>query len=238
MDDIICTSSNSLLISEFKKRMMSTFEMTDLGLLSYFLGLEIHQSKSGIFMSQEKYAKELSDEEIYRSLVGSLIYLTHTRPDLAYSVSQVSRYMQHPSKLHFGAVKRIMRYVAGTLNFGLWFEIVNNDQEVVLTGYSDWAGCFDDRKSISANVFTLGSVVITNKQNTAALSSTEAKYIASIAATCQAIWLRRILDDLKFIQKNATIIYYDNKSTICLSKNLIMHSRSKHIELKHHFVCE
>lgn len=226
-----------------------------------------------ILMSQEKYARDLlirfgmsgcntedtpmnsnerlqlddnadkADAEMYRRLVGSLIYLTHTRPDIAYSVSLVSRYMQNPSKNHFGAAKRVLRYVAGTLKFGLWFKRANEGQGVILSGFSDsdWAGCMDDRKSTSASIFTIGSAAITwstKKQQTVALSSTEAEYIASTAATCQAIWLRRILKDLMLSQEEATTIYCDNRSTICLSKNPIMHSRSKHIELKYHFVRE
>lgn len=112
-----------------------------------------------------------------------------------------------------------------------------------LLGYtdSDWASCADDRKSLSTNVFSLGSGVVSwssKKQSTVALSSTEGEYIASTTATCQAIWLRRILEDLGFIQREATTLFCDNKSTINLSKNPIIHNRSKHIELKHHFIRE
>ncbi|KAD6453846.1 hypothetical protein E3N88_08552 [Mikania micrantha] len=268
VDDIVCTSSSKKLIHEFKTSMESEFEMSDMGLLRYFLGLEVTQTNSGVFISQSQYAKHLLskfkmahvkpdstpmntseklvindgadkvDEVNYRSAVGGLIYLTHTRPDLAYSVSLVSRFMQKPSKTHLGAVKRIMRYIAGTYEFGLWYDQLG---ELELVGYtdSDWAGCGDDRKSISANIFMLGNGAVSwssKKQSSVALSSSEAEYIAATSAACQGIWLRRVLDDLGLVQIKPTTLLCDNMSAINLSKNPIMHSRSKHIELKHHFI--
>ncbi|KAD3068312.1 hypothetical protein E3N88_36192 [Mikania micrantha] len=268
VNDIVCTSSDNSLISDFKETMKSQFEMSDMGLLKYFLGLEVTQMKTGVFICQAQYANKLLmkfkmerakaeytpmntseklqvndgaekvDEVIYRSAVGGLIYLTHTRPDIAYSVSVVSRFMQNPSKVHMGAVRRILRYVTGTVGYGLWYDQVG---ELKLTGYtdSDWAGCIDDRKSVSANIFMLGNGPVSwssKKQSTVALSSSEAEYIAATSAACQGIWLRRILADLRLDVYEPTTIWCDNKSAINLSKNPIMHSRSKHIELKHHFI--
>ncbi|KAM0017627.1 putative RNA-directed DNA polymerase [Helianthus debilis subsp. tardiflorus] len=268
VDDIIYTSSSHKLVKEFKEGMEKEFEMTDMGLLKLFLGLEVKQTSKGVFISQEKYAKALVskfgmegcrgeetpmnaneklcrddqaekvDEVMFRSLVGGLIYLTHTRPDLVFSVSLLSRFMQRPSKLHFGAAKRIVRYVAGTSDFGIWYA---RGSPVQLVGYtdSDWASSIDDRKSVSANVFTLGSGVVTwscKKQSTVALSSTEAEYVASSAATTQAIWLRRVLSDLGISQESPTNVFCDNLSAINLSRNPVMHGRSKHIEIKHHYV--
>ncbi|KAD7117504.1 hypothetical protein E3N88_04772 [Mikania micrantha] len=268
VDDIVCTSSNKYLIKEFKVSMMKEFEMSDMGLLKYFLGLEVTQTKCGVFVCQTQYANNLlmkfrmknakaestpmntseklqsddyaekMDEVTYRSAVGGLIYLTHTRPDLAYSISVVARFMQRPSKIHMGVVRRILRYIAGTTQYGLWYDQGN---ELKLIGYtdSDWAGCVDDRKSFSANIFMLGNGAVSwssRKQPSVALSSSEAEYIAATSAACQGIWLRRILDDLGLNQSEPTMVCCDNKSAINLSRNPIMHSRSKHIELKHHFI--
>ncbi|KAD4385282.1 hypothetical protein E3N88_25450 [Mikania micrantha] len=268
VDDIVCTSSSMSMISEFKESMQEEFEMSDMGLLRYFLGLEVTQTENGVFINQAQYARGLLskfgmlnsksestpmntseklqssdesgrvDEANYRSMVGGLIYLTHTRPDLAYSVSLVSRFMQKPTKTHQGAVKRVLRYLVSTYKLGLWYD---RQSELNLVGYtdSDWAGCVDDRKSVSANVFMLGRGAVSwssKKQSTVALSSSEAEYVSATAAACQGVWLRRILDDLGIIQRNPTVIMCDNKSAINLSKNPIMHSRSKHIELKHHFI--
>ncbi|MFS7974794.1 putative RNA-directed DNA polymerase [Helianthus anomalus] len=268
VDDIIYTSSSLKLVKEFKRCMEHEFEMSDMGLLKLFLGLEVKQTDKGVFLSQENYAKGIvskfgmegckvedtpmnvneklmqddkadkANEVIFRSLVGSLIYLTHTRPDLAYSVSLISRFMQNPSKLHLGAAKRIVKYVAGTTGYGIWYE---RGVPINLIGYtdSDWASSVDDRKSVSANVFSLGSGAVTwssKKQSTVALSSTEAEYVASSAATSQAIWLRRILEDLGVPQEAPTVILCDNHSAINLSRNPVLHGRTKHIEIKHHYI--
>ncbi|KAK1437640.1 hypothetical protein QVD17_03434 [Tagetes erecta] len=270
VDDIICTSSCDNMIKEFKQGMEEAFEMTDVGKLKLFLGLEVQQTKDGIFLGQEQYAKGLvskfgvkdskeevtpmncneklqlddeadkANEEQFRSLVGGLLYLTHSRPDLAYAVSLISRFMQSPSKIHMGAAKRILKYVASTTKFGIWYK---RSQEIDLVGYSDsdWASCVDDRKSISAYVFTLGTGVVSwrsKKQTTVALSSTEAEYISASGATCQALWLRRILEDLGYNIDKATVIYCDNKSAINLSKNPVTDGRTRHIDIKYHFIRE
>ncbi|KAH0711345.1 hypothetical protein KY289_007304 [Solanum tuberosum] len=202
VDDIIYTSSSRFLLEEFKSQMMNEFEMSDMGLLHYFLGLQVHQTEKRIFLSQRKYARdllnkfgmlnckpaatpmniseklqqvneeELTDAKRFRSLVGGLIYLTHTRPDIAYHVGVISRLMQQPSKVHYGAAKRVLRYIAGTLDFGIWYSKTDNFR---LCGYtdSDWTSSLDDRRSVSANVFTLGSGVVTWSSNS--LSSRLAK---------------------------------------------------------------
>ncbi|XP_049410533.1 uncharacterized mitochondrial protein AtMg00810-like [Solanum stenotomum] len=207
---------------------MNKFEMTDLGLLHYFLGLEVKQREGEVFVSQKKYASDLlkrfglvncksvatpmnmneklqqedgtgqANARSFRSLVGGLIYLAHTRPDISYSVGVVSRFMSNPSKHHFGAAKRILHYVAGTLEYGISYSQVSNFRLLGFTD-SDWGGSVDDRKSTSGNVFSLGSGAITwssKKQVTTTLSSSEAEYIAATASACQCIWLRRILVDL------------------------------------------
>ncbi|KAG6520057.1 hypothetical protein ZIOFF_017087 [Zingiber officinale] len=178
------------------------------------------------------------DAKIYRSLVGSLIYLTNTRPDIVYSVSLISRFMHEPSKLHYAAAKRILRYLQGTRKLGIKYV---KEKENKLVGYtdSDWAGSLDDRKSTSGYIFCLGSKIISwvsKKQKTVSLSSAEAEYIAATDAACEAVWLRRILSDVEQKQEAPTTIFCDNNSTIAMTKNPVFHARTKHIELRHHFI--
>ena len=270
VDDLIYTGTDPRMIEEFKKAMMSEYEMTDLGAMKYFLGMQVKQSSGKIFLSQEKYAedllkkfnmsdckpmatpmttsekllkydgKEKVDASLYRSLVGSLIYLTNTRPDIVHAVSIISRFMSDPSKDHLAAAKRILRYIKGTKSYGIMYESENDSR---LTGYtdSDWAGSIDDRRSTSGYLFQLGSKSISwssRKQATVALSSSEAEYISATSAACEAVWLRRILKDLQQGTKDPTTIYCDNMSAIAMTKNPVFHSRTKHIEIRHHFIRE
>lgn len=268
VDDIIYMSSSDSLVADFKSNMMKKFEMSDMGLLHYFLGLEVKQGIDGIFISQRKYAIDLlkrfsllnckpavtpmnmneklqledgteeANAKNFRSLVGGLIYLTHTRPEIAFAVGVISRFMQNPTKHHLGAAKRILRYVAGTANYGIWYTQVSNFSLCGFTD-SDWASSLDDRKSTSASVFNLGSGAISwssKKQATTALSSSEAEYVAATSAACQAIWLRRILVDLHQKQEGATDIFCDNRATIAMTKNPAFHGRTKHIDIRLHFI--
>ncbi|XP_057246814.1 secreted RxLR effector protein 161-like [Beta vulgaris subsp. vulgaris] len=169
--------------------------------------------------------KEKVDASIYRSLVGSLIYLTHTRPDIVNAVSIVSRFMSEPSKAHLAATKRILR----------------GESQAYRIHRQRWAGSIDDRKSTSGYVFQLGTKTISwssKKQATIALSSAEAEYVAATSAACEAVWLRRILDDLQQTSEEPTTIYCDNMSAIAMTKNPVFHSRTKHIEIRHHFIRE
>ncbi|XP_075483696.1 secreted RxLR effector protein 161-like [Primulina tabacum] len=153
------------------------------------------------------------DAKLYRSLVGSLIYLTNTRPDIVYPVSLISRFMHDPSKLHYAAAKRILRYLQGTRKLGIKYVKENKNQLIGFTD-SDWAGSLDDRKSTSRYVFCLGTKVIawaSKKQKTVSLSSAEAEYIAATDAACEAVWLRRILGDVYQNQDSPTTIFV----TIC-----------------------
>ncbi|CAH9132625.1 unnamed protein product [Cuscuta epithymum] len=268
VDDIIYFSSSQAMLDGFKSAMTKEFEMTDLGKLQYFLGLEIRQNSKGIFLCQKKYAMDLlkrfhmekcevaktpmntneklqkcdgterADERFYRSMVGGLNYLTHSRPDIALSVSIVSRYMHSPTKQHLGAAKRILKYISGTLEYGIQYSSV---REFKLRGYtdSDWAGCVDDRKSTSGSVFDLGSGAITwssKKQETVALSTSEAEYVAAGAAAKQALWLKKLLSDLCCKQEESPEIWCDSKSAIAMARNPAFHSRTKHIDVQHHFI--
>ncbi|KAL0551706.1 hypothetical protein IC582_010795 [Cucumis melo] len=147
---------------------------------------------------QQNDGAEMANAQRFRSLVGGLIYLTHTHPDISYSIGVISRFMRRPSRDHFGIAKRVMRYIAGTIEYGIWYSKVSDFKLCGFTD-SDWASSLDDRRSVSANVFTLGLGVITwssKKQAIVALSSSEAEYAATTSATCQTIWLRRMLTEL------------------------------------------
>lgn len=268
VDDLIYTGNDSLMFDIFKKSMMEEFEMTDLGLMHYFLGIEVVQSPSGIFISQKKYVLEILerfkmkdcnsvctptevglkltrngagkkvDVTMYKQIVGSLMYLTTTRPDIMHAVSLISRYMENPTEDHLLAAKRIFRYVKGTANFGILYKKVGN---LSLFGFSDsdYAGDIDDRKSTSGFVFMMGSAAISwssKKQQIVTLSTTEAEFVAAASCSCQAIWLRRLLEVLHNQQQGPTLIYCDSSSAIKLSKNSVLHGRSKHIDVRYHFL--
>eukprot|EP01018_Ginkgo_biloba_P023529 Gb_26259 [translate_table: standard] len=148
------------------------------------------------------------------------MYITATRPDIMYATSLISRFMETPMEAHWQAGKRILRYVNGTKHHGILYTM---SDEFKLVGYmdSDWAGNIDDRKSTSGYAFNLGSGAISwgsKKQPIVSLSTAEAEYIAANATACQAIWLRRILLDLYVEQKEGTVIFCDNRSSIALSK--------------------
>ena len=250
--------------------MKNEFKICDLGEMKYFIGMEIYQSKDGIFICQKKYAEDIlkkfkmekckpiatpleanlklskedgyasTDEKQFRSLVGSLLYLTATRPDLMYAASLLSRFMQSPSEAHFAAGKRILRYLRGTADYGIFYKSNSTED---LKGYtdSDWAGSVDDMKSTSGYTFFIGSGAISwnsRKQETVAQSTAEAEYIAASSAVSQVIWIRKILSDLGCLTYGATTIYCDSKSAVAIAKNPVDHGRTKHIKVKYHFIRE
>lgn len=182
---------------------------------------------------------KLVDPEMYQSVVGQLLYLsTRTRPDIAYAVSNVARFSSKPSQQHWIAVKRIMRYLNGTIDYGLLYE-----KNSTIEGFSDadWAGDLNDRKSTSGYVFMMSGAAISwnsKKQTCVALSTAEAEYIALSKASQESIWLRRLLADMGEKQPNATIINEDNQSAIAMTKNPQFHGRAKHIDMKYHYVRE
>ena len=232
--------------------MTKEFEMTYIGEMSYFFGVKVKQNQEEIFMSQQKYpekilskfimkgCKPVSMPTLFKSLVGSLRYLTFTCPDIMYAVGLVSWYMEKPKQDHFIAAKIILRYIKGTQNHGLFY---THTQDSKLVGYSDsdYGGDLDHGKSTSGYAFHIGSAVVSwssKKQQIVALSTCEAEYIAVAACTCQAMWLKYILSELYLAQEGPITIYVDNKSTISLAKNLVSHCRSKHINIKYHFIRE
>jgi hypothetical protein len=184
----------------------------------------------------------LADATAYQSIIGSLRYLVNTHPDLAFVVSYVSHFLEEPRMDHLAAVKKILRYVAGTCNWGLWFGQKKGNQ-ALLTGFSDadFAGDVDVRKSTTGVIFFLSNDPITwqsIKQKVVAQSSYESEYITAANAMCQALWLARVLAEVQGSALSTPLLRVDNKSIIALIKNLVLHVQSKHIEVKYHLVRE
>ena len=181
------------------------------------------------------------DQAQYQSMVGSLLYAsTATRPDIAFAVGRVSKFSSAPTTAHLTAVKRIFRYLKGTMHLGLCYEKTAN---VDLIGYSDadWAGDHDDRHSTSGQVFLMGNGAVSwssRKQSLVALSTSEAEYVALSLATQEAIWLRRLMSDIRESAEEPTNLFEDNQGTIAMAKNPVSHSHTKHIDIKYHYVRE
>ncbi|XP_063938735.1 uncharacterized mitochondrial protein AtMg00810-like [Daucus carota subsp. sativus] len=267
VDDMIITGDDSAGISELKQFLSQQFEMKDLGSLSYFLGLEVTSVPTGYSLSQVKYASDLllksgisdtkivstpldyevklnakdgellSNPTLYRQLVGSLIYLTVTRPDIAHAVHIVSQFMAAPRTPHFTAVLHILRYVKGTIFHGLHYSF---DSPLELHAYSDadWGGDPTTRCSTTGFCFFLGDSLISwrsKKQSLASRSSAESEYRALADTTQELIWLRWLLEDMSVTHSPATSIYCDNKSAIDIAHNDVFHERTKHIEIDCHF---
>ncbi|WVZ54430.1 hypothetical protein U9M48_005223 [Paspalum notatum var. saurae] len=227
VDDLIITGTDVEEITSFKQEMKSIFSMSDLGLLPIIWGSSISPAVN---------ATE------YRRVIGGLRYLVHTRPDLAYSVGYLSRFMESPHQDHNAAVKQILRYVAGTCSHGLHYKW-HGEGQAQLVGFSDadMAGDVDTRRSTSGVLFFLGGNPIiwqSSKQKVVALSSCEAEYIAATTASCQALWLARLVTDMVRTKPRAPELKVDNQAAIALSKNPVFHDRSKHIDTKFHFIRE
>ena len=195
----------------------------------------------GSKLTKAKEDDELVDESLYQSAVGSLQYLsTMTRPDITFAVSNVAKYSSKPTKEHWIAVKRILRYLKGSHNFGLLYRKSDCDTSKCI-GFSDsdWAGDLDDRRSTSGYIFQVGGTAVSwksRKQSCVALSTAEAEYIALSQAAQEAIWLKQLNTDLKVESSEPTTIYEDNQAAICLSKNPQGHGKSKHIDIKYHYI--
>lgn len=179
------------------------------------------------------------DQKLYQSAVGSLLYLSiKTRPDITFAVSNVSRFCSRPTEQHWKAVVRIFKYLKGTIDYGLNYVKMSYS---CISGYSDadWAGDVNDRKSTSGYIFLKSGAAITwssRKQSCVALSTAEAEYVALSSATQEAVWLRQLISELVASSDEPTVIYEDNQSAIAISKNPKYHGRTKHIDIKFHYV--
>ena len=272
VDDLFVTGANARIIGEFKKEMASKFDMSDLGRLTCYLGIEVEQYEGRITLNQRRYALKIledsgmkncnishipmepgmklsrADDELdidattYRRNVGCLRYLLHTRPDLSFAVGVLSRYMHQPKESHGAAMKHCLRYLQGSTSYGLVF--TRAAPEIPrLVGYSDSSHNVDpdDGKSTTGHIFYLGENLITwcsQKQETVALSSCEAEFMAGTEAAKQAIWLQELLSEVTEQPCEKVVIKIDNQSAIALSKNPVFHGRSKHIHSRYHFIRE
>ena len=198
--------------------------------------------EAGKKFQQFSEGQEPFDVNIYQQAIGCLTYAsTATRPDIAAAVGMLSQYSSRPSKDHWIGIKRILRYIRGTIHYGLKFSGLEANTTLIGFSDADWAGDLDTRKSTSGYVFQIGGATVSwcsRKQSTVAKSSTEAEYVALSSATQEAIWLRRLMKDLGSITDKPTTIFQDNQGAIELAKNDKYHTRTKHIDICHHFVRE
>lgn len=295
VDDLLITGNNPTQIAEVKLQLSNKYKMKDLGLVHRYLGIEFQKTTSGIFIHQQNYSQKLltdldmqhckpaavplpdgliltsdtSTAEVdathYCRIIGKLIYLTNTRPDLAYSVGILSRFMSRPQQKHLEASHHVLRYIKATTDYGLFFP---KSDSLTLIGYtdSDHAACKETRRSIGAYLFQFAGSTITwssKRQSTVSQSTTEAEYRALSEGAREGVFLRRLLAELHFIPaqtmdlhcQDTTLLSHlshsvptshdshltlhcDNQGSINLAKNPIFHARTKHIELQHHYVRE
>ncbi|XP_015162151.1 uncharacterized mitochondrial protein AtMg00810-like [Solanum tuberosum] len=252
VDDIIITGSNTLSVNQVVTSLASKFSIKDLGNLHYFLGVEVIHNSNGLILTQANYVNEILNDELmtdcksvntpmsaselltlsdgthltdatrYRRVLGRLQYLSFTRPDIAYAVNKLSQFMKAPSDLHWKAVKRVLRYLRGTIQLGLRVTPID---EFNLHVYSDadWVG-------------TLLTDWSSKKQNIVSRSSTESEYRAVANALSETLWVTNLLNELHFPVHKLPTIYCDNLGATFLSKNPVLHSRVKHAAVDFHFV--
>ena len=267
VDDIIFGSTNQVLCQAFGEMMTKEFKMSMMGELSFFLGFQIKQLKEGTFIYQEKYCMDLLrkfkmedcksattpiplkaklqpdptgkkvDIKEYRSMIGSLLYLCASRPDIMFSVCLCARFQADPKESHRSAVQRILRYLKYAPSIGLWYPKGAN---LELVGYSDadFAGCLVDRKSTSGGCHLLGHSLVSwssKKQNSVSLSTTEAEYIAAASCCAQTLYMKQTLLDYGLSLSRIPLLC-DNESSIKLTKNPVLHQRTKHIDIRHNFL--
>jgi hypothetical protein len=270
VDDIILTGDDTPGITHVKQSLGKVFDVKDLGVLKYFLGIEVARSRHGISLSQRKYTLDLlqetgilgcrpastpmdpnlklsvesgeliSNPSMYQRLVGRLIYLTNTRPDLTFAVSVVSQFMHAPRISHLDAVYHILRYVKTSPGLGLFYSAGHQSGLSCFTD-ADYAGSQTDRRSTTGLSTFYGNHLISwksKKQAVVSRSSAEAEYRAMAQGTCEILWLRSICNELGFMETDSSQLFCDNKSAIILASNSVLHERSKHIEVDIHFIRE
>ncbi|CAM9000675.1 unnamed protein product [Rhodiola kirilowii] len=268
VDDMIVAGNNTFELNSFKAYLSQCFKMKDLGALEYFLGLEVARNKEGFYICQRKYAldiiletgllgakpadfpmeqnhklalaegKDLKDGERYRRLVGRLIYLAVTRPDLAYSVHILSQFMQAPKEVHWEAALRVVRYLKRCPGQGI---LLRSDSALELEGWcdSDWASYPLTRRSLTGWFVLLGLSPMswkTKKQHTVSRSSTKAEYRSIAALTCELKWLQQLLRDLGVEHKQGMRVFCDSQSALHIAQNPVFHERTKHIAVDCHFI--
>ncbi|KAJ9538998.1 hypothetical protein OSB04_031731 [Centaurea solstitialis] len=267
VDDIIFGSTSKELCKKFETIMTQEFKMSMMGEINFFLGLQVKQFTDGIFINQSKYIFDLLkkydmsscnsigtpmatrnkigpdhegkdvDLRTYRGMVGSLMYLTASRPDIMFATCVCARYQAKPKESHLAAVKRIFRYLKGTPYYGLWYP---KGLGFELQAYSDadYGGCNMDRKSTSGHIQLLGNKLVSwasKKQQCVSTSTAESEYVAAASCYSQVLWMQTQLRDYGFVYKMIPI-YCDSKSATAISANPVQHSKTKHIDIRYHFL--
>lgn len=270
VDGIILKGNNTKFLEKFVMQLSNRFSLKDLGPLHYFLGVEVINTQNGLFLSQHRYildlleqynmtgAKDvvtpmrnsttfslsekspLVDPTPFRKLVGSLQYLAFTRPDVSFAINKLSQYMHAPTEIHWQALKRVLRYLKGTLHHGLF---LHRGSPLRLTAFSDsdWGGSMDNARSTTPYILYLGSNVISwrsARQKSVSRSSTEAEYKAAANAAAETMWIQQLLNELGVTLDSAPILHCDNVGATYVGLNPVFHSCMKHIALDYHFVRE
>ncbi|CAL1397253.1 unnamed protein product [Linum trigynum] len=268
VDDLVVGGTDINEITSLKLFLHQQFSIKDMGELHFFLGIEVARTKSGIHISQRKYTLEIIEDadllhtkpvstpmdykshlsastdepypnpEHYRHLVGKLIYLTTTRPDISFATQQVSQFMSNPTISHYKAVTRILRYLKHAPSTGLLFSSSSSLQLQAFSD-SDWAACVDSRRSITGYCVYLGSSLVSwksQKQTIVSRSSCEAEYRALAYTSCEVQWLLYLLHDFRIPHPQPVSLYCDNQSAIYIAQNPTFHECTKHIELDCHFI--
>ncbi|GKB50237.1 putative ribonuclease H-like domain-containing protein [Tanacetum coccineum] len=238
VDDIIFGSTNKSWCAEFEALMKSRFQKTEIlkkfDLVNVKAAITPMETKLPLTKDEEAFDV---DVHLYRSMIGSLMYLTASRPDIMYAVCVCSRFQVTPKTSHLNAVKRIFKYLKGKPHLGLWYPR-ESPFDLEAFSDSDYGGSNLDRKSTTGGCQFLGQRLISwqcKKQTIVATSTTEAEYVAAANCCGQVLWVQNQLLDYGFNFMN-TKIHIDNESTICIVKNPVYHSKTKHIEIRHHFI--
>ena len=268
VDDILIASNNIEAVNTFKIFLDAKFKLKDLGTLKYFLGLEVARTEKGISLCQRKFVLELLsdtgllackpsnvpmdqsakfkssmgeaalDPSLYRRIIGKLLYLTLTRPDICYSVHKLSQFMSSPQIPHLQAAYKILKYLKKTPGQGLFLSATS---ELKLKAYcdADWAACPDTRKSVSGFCIFLGDSLISwkcKKQQVVSRSSAESEYRAMATVTSELVWLFALLRTFDLNHNHPASLYCDSKAALYIAANPVFHERTKHIEVDCHFI--